>query len=180
MMNSPAPARLRNRRSRWSEAEPHWYYSRSLRCGPPWLRDVRRPPRQSSGCDTGRRRGGRAWFRAGPAEVSMRRFAVRLLSSAGAEPAEAGEHTLLNSGPRTLAGAPPSRPFRAHQPSRVLRPDGLMTGPAAQPGGMRWIVRKSHHEMNSWPHKRNYSPRRNRTAWQARAGRADTRNRGYR
>ena len=83
----------------------------------------------------------------------MRPFAVRLLSSAGAEPAEAGEHTLLNSGPRTLAGSPPSRPFRAHQPSRVLRPDGLMTGPAAQPGGMRWIVRKSHHEMNSWPHK---------------------------
>ena len=31
-----------------------WYYSRSLRCGPAWLRDLRRPPRQPSGCDTGR------------------------------------------------------------------------------------------------------------------------------
>jgi hypothetical protein len=38
-----------------------------------------------------------------PAEVYMRPFAVRLLSSAGGEPAEAGELTLLNSGPQTLA-----------------------------------------------------------------------------
>jgi hypothetical protein len=33
----------------------------------------------------------------------MRPFAVRLLSSADAEPAEAGELTLPNSGPQTLA-----------------------------------------------------------------------------
>jgi hypothetical protein len=35
--------------------------------------------------------------------VSRRPFAVLILSGAGAEPAKAGELTLLNPGPRTLA-----------------------------------------------------------------------------